>query len=141
MSIRILEKEDYYKNYLELLNQLRSFKKYDFNNFQNILKSINYNDNHNIFVIEKNDLIVGTTTLILEKKFIYGGNTLGHIEDVVVHKDYRNKGYGSKLIDYCIDYCKKNNCAKIGLCSRNDSQEFYLKKGFNIIGNSYSKYF
>ena len=53
MSIRILEKEDYYKNYLELLNQLRSFKKYDFNNFQNILKSINYNDNHNIFVIEK----------------------------------------------------------------------------------------
>ena len=140
MSIRLLEKEDYHKKYLELLNQLRPLDIYDFETFEKIYEIIDNYDNHSIFVIENDNLIVGTVTLVLETKFIYEGDKLGHIEDLVVDRNYRKMGYGGKLIDYCIDYCKKNNCRKIALCSRNNSQEFYYKKGYDVIGNYFAKY-
>lgn len=140
MSIRKLEKKDYSKKYLELLNQLKPIKKYDEDSFNSIFDDIDTNPRHSIFVIEDNNIIVGTVTVLLETKFIYEGDKLGHIEDLVVCKSYRNKGYGGMLVDYCLEFCKKNDCKKIGLCSRVNAQEFYYKKDFDVIGNYFAKY-
>lgn len=140
MSIRLLEKGDYYKNYLQLMNQLRPTNVYSYSRFEKIFNEIQKDKKHNIFVIEEDNIIVGTVTIVLETKFIYEGERLGHIEDLVVDKDYRKKGLGGKLIDHCISFCKANNCRKIGLCSRSNAQEFYYKKGFDVIGNYFAKY-
>jgi len=140
MSIRLLEIGDYHKNYLQLMNQLKPTKIYSYALFKKIFKQIEKNDEHNIFVIEEDGIIVGTITIVLETKFIYEGEKLGHIEDFVVDKNYRKKGYGGNLIEHVINFCKKNDCRKIGLCSRPYAQEFYYKKGFDVIGNYFAKY-
>ena len=140
MSIRKLQKTDYNKRYLELLNQLKPIIRYDQEIFNNIFEDISNDIRHNIFVIEDDGIIVGTITVLLESKFIFMGDKLGHIEDLVVDRSYRNKGYGGMLVNYCIDYCRENGCKKIGLCSRVNAQEFYYKKGFDVIGNYFAKY-
>ena len=42
--------------------------------------------------------IIGTGTIIVEPKLIHGGKSVGHIEDIV-HKDYRNKGIATNIIN------------------------------------------
>ena len=141
MIIRELAYNDFFKEYINLLNKLRNVEHYNYETFLNILSNIKNNKNHKIFVIENNNIICGTITLLIETKFIYGGKSLGHIEDLVVHEKYRNSGLGTQLIDYCIDYAKNNNCKKVALCSRIDAQNFYEKKNFKTIGMYYAQYF
>lgn len=138
--IRPLEVTDYDKHYLALLNQLRPVESYELSSFERVYKDYQDNNQHYIFVIEEENRIVGTITVLLETKFIYEGRKLAHIEDLVVHEDHRKKGYGGKLVDYCVDFCKKQGCKKIALCSRKTAEEFYNKKGFDVIGNYFAKY-
>ena len=138
--IRALEVTDYDKDYLALLNQLRPVEAYDSSSFERVYKDYQDNKQHYIFVIEEENSIVGTITVLLETKFIYEGRKLAHIEDLVVHEDHRKKGYGGKLISYCVDFCKEQGCKKIALCSRKTSEEFYYKKGYDVIGNYFAKY-
>ena len=44
-----------------------------------------------------NDKIAGTTTLLIEPKFIDKGMRVGYIEDVSVRKGYEGSGIGSNL--------------------------------------------
>ncbi len=36
-----------------------------------------------------------------------------YLEDLIVTENYRNKGIGQKLFDYCLSFGKKNSCEKI----------------------------
>lgn len=113
--------------YFELLTQLSKIKKCSLEVFLFYLDNIKKNNNHKIFVIEDNNKIIGNITVILEQKFIRGCKKVGHIEDVVVHKDYRGKGLTRKLLNYVINYCKKNNCYKIILdCS--EEYKIFMKR-------------
>lgn len=62
----------------------------DNENAKNILKKIKTNPLHKIFVAQSdiNGKIVGTTTLLIEPKFINKGMQVGYIEDVSVRKGY-----------------------------------------------------
>jgi ribosomal protein S18 acetylase RimI-like enzyme len=52
-----------------------------------------------------------------------------------VHKNYRGKHYGSKLIEHCIDFLKKLNIDYIHCQAENDiSKKIFLKNNF-IINN------
>ena len=62
-----------------------------------ILRKIKQNPDHIIHVAVDNNKIVGSTTLFIEQKFIHDGGLVGHIEDVVVRKDYEGRGIGMKL--------------------------------------------
>ena len=58
-----------------------------------ILKEIKSNPLHRIFVAVVQDgrnqgLIIGTTTLLVEPKFIFGGGRVAHIEDVAVRAEF-----------------------------------------------------
>jgi len=76
------------------------------------------------------DKVVASTTLIIEQKFIHDGGLVGHIEDVVVSKEYQGKGIGEELILQVLDYAKKNNCYKTILDCTDDVKPFYEKIGF-----------
>lgn len=130
MEIRELKKIDYYLGYFELLTQLSKIKKCSLEVFLFYLDNIKKNNNHKIFVMKDNNKIIGNITVILEQKFIRGCKKVGHIEDVVVHKDYRGKGLARKLLIFAENYCKKNNCYKIILDCSEEYKNFYEKNGF-----------
>ena len=55
------------------------------------------------------------------------------LEDLVVHKKYQGKGYGTKLLEYAIDFAKKKNFLRITLLTdrpENVAQAFFRKHGF-----------
>ena len=82
-------------------------------------------------MIEQNEVIVATVTIILELKLLRGLSTVGHIEDVVVSRDYRGKGLAKQMIQYCMAFCQSHHCYKIILNCKNDLMLFYQKFGFD----------
>ena len=89
---------------LNLLNQLTTTQLFDENRFINIVYSLN--DNHNIFVYLEDNKIVGIITLLIEQKLIHNGACVAHIEDLVVDKNYLNRGIAKKLIKVnMVIYC------------------------------------
>jgi glucosamine-phosphate N-acetyltransferase len=95
-TIRDLEKEDISSgNFLETLENLSSHPTKNKQLAYDILKQIRSNPFHRIFiaVLDRNEDIkknvIGSTTLLVEPKFIYNGGSVGHLEDVVVKKGLR----------------------------------------------------
>ena len=130
VNFRKLQKDDYDKNYLELLEQLTVVGKYDREKFEKIFNSIN----SFIYVLENDNKIIVTGTLLLEQKFIHQGKCVGHIEDIVIHKDYINQGYGQDLIKFLINEAKNMNCYKVILDCYPEFENFYNKNNFKKSG-------
>lgn len=135
LKIRILKSSDYYKGYLTLLSQLNNhiepFTAVQFHeNLQKILKQGSI-----IAVIEDKGSIIATAKLFIEEKF-YSAHA--HIEDVVVHEQYRHRGLGTKLLQFLQYYCEK--CYKISLVSKPELHMFYTNNGFTLSGNHYVKF-
>ena len=58
---------------------------------------------------------------------------IGDIEYVCVDINNRGKGIGNKMMDFAIDYAKKNNISRLELTSGNSriaAHKLYLGKGF-----------
>jgi glucosamine-phosphate N-acetyltransferase len=78
--------------------------------------------------------IIGTATLILETKFIHNGGCVGHIEDVVVHPDFRGKKVGQQLIHELVREARLAGAYKVILNCTPDNIPFYEKCGFTNNG-------
>ena len=126
--IRLLKKEDYFK-YYKLINQ---FRKTDFlyNNFCNFLNEKNIN----VWIIEKNNEIIGSCTILYERKLIHNYGLVAHLEDVVICENYKNKGLGSLLLSEIIKKIKEKNCYKIILNCNEEIKGFYEKNNFIVNG-------
>ena len=133
--IREIEENDLEKGFLETLDFLRNASDLDKNKANEILKKIKQNPNHIIYVAIDNKKIVGSTTLLIEQKFIHDGGLVGHIEDVVVRKDYEGKGIGIKLVTSMLERAKEKNCYKTILDCKDDVKQFYEKIGFKRESN------
>lgn len=82
------------------------------------------------FVAVDGDRVVGTTSLLVEQKFIHGGGRCGHIEDVVVHPDVKLQGVGSTLVRHALDEARKAGCYKVILSCYEDLVPYYERVGF-----------
>jgi len=133
--IREIEEGDLENGFLETLDFLRNTRDLDKNKANEILKKIKQNPNHIIYVAIDNKKIVGSTTLLIEQKFIHDGGLVGHIEDVVVRKDYEGKGIGIKLVMSMLERAKEKNCYKTILDCKDDVKQFYEKIGFKCESN------
>ena len=133
--IREIEEDDLEKGFLETLDFLRNTGDLDKNKANEILKKIKQNPNHIIHVAIDNKKIVGSTTLLIEQKFIHNGGLVGHIEDVVVRKDYEGKGIGIKLVTSLLERAKEKNCYKTILDCKDDVKQFYERIGFKRESN------
>ena len=109
---------------------LRNASSLDKNKVKEILKKIKQNPDHIIHVAIDDEKIVGSTTLFIEQKFIHDGGYVGHIEDVVVRKDYERKGIGIKLVTSMLERAKEKNCYKTILDCKDDVKQFYERIGF-----------
>jgi len=135
--IRKLNVSDYEK-YLNLINQFRSTI-FTLEEYKNILSKIE--NNSTIWVIDYNNELIGTTTIIYEYKFIRNIVKLAHIEDVCIDKNYRNKGIGKLLINFVVNEANKENCYKIILDCDENLENFYKKSGLEKKGIQMAKYF
>jgi len=133
--IREIEEDDLENGFLETLDFLRNASDLDKNKAKEILKKIKQNSNHIIYVAIDNKKIVGSTTLLIEQKFIHDGGLVGHIEDVVVRKDYEGKGIGIKLVTSMLERAKEKNCYKTILDCNDDVKQFYERIGFKRESN------
>ena len=134
--IRKLNINDYEK-YLHLINQ---FRPTIFTNetYKNILSKIE--NNSTIWVVDYNNELIGTTTIIYEYKFIRNIVKSAHIEDVCVDEKYRNKGIGNLLINYVVNEALNENCYKIILDCDEKLENFYKKSGLEKHGIQMAKY-
>jgi len=133
--IREIEEGDLENGFLETLDFLRNASGLDKNKAKEILKKIKQNTNHIIYVAIDDKKIVGSTTLLIEQKFIHDGGLVGHIEDVVVRKDYEGKGIGIKLVTSILECAKEKNCYKTILDCKDDVKQFYERIGFKHESN------
>ena len=116
---------------IELYNYFGENKELNCENFNEILKNILQNNNHNIFLyLDNSDNILGALTLLIEQKFIHNGKCVAHIEDFVVKQEYRSQNIGKDLMDYAINYAKQNNCYKIILDTDSKLVNYYSNYGF-----------
>ena len=130
LIIRKIIESDLENGFLESLDNLRQTSNLEQNSVKNILKRILENENHIIHVAELNGKIVGSTTLLIEQKFIHEGGFVGHIEDVVVNKEFEGQGIGMKLVLSLLDVAKEKKCYKTILNCEDKLIPFYEKIGF-----------
>jgi glucosamine-phosphate N-acetyltransferase len=123
-----MEYEDIDKGFHDVLDNLVPTNIDNKERTKNILQKIKSNSLHKIFVAEDdlNSKIVGTTTLLVEPKFINKGMRVGYIEDVSVRKEYEGLGIGSKLITYATNYAiSREGCRKVLLYCSEKTKPFY----------------
>ena len=135
VEIRDIVESDIENNFLESLDNLRTASNLDKETATNILKKIISNPNHIIHVAEIDGKIVGSTTLLIEQKFIHDGGMVGHIEDVVVSKEFEGRGIGMKLVVSLLEKAEAMNCYKTILDCKKELIPFYERIGFKQESN------
>ena len=135
VKIRVIVESDIDNGFLESLDSLRKASDLDKKIGKDILRKIIVNPDHVIHVAEIDGRIVGSTTLLVEQKFIHNGGRVGHIEDVVVSKEYEGRGLGIKLVSSLLEKAKVMNCYKTILDCQDELIPFYERIGFKQESN------
>lgn len=137
MNIRKLDEKDYIE-YLRLINIFRETN-FTEQQFKETLNKIN-NNNSIIYIIELNNKLIGTGTILFEHKFIHNISKIAHIEDICIDNSYRSKGLGKLLIDYLIKCAEENGCYKVTLYCDDKLEKFYSSCGLERKGIQMAKY-
>jgi glucosamine-phosphate N-acetyltransferase len=74
--------------------------------------------------------IVGTLSLLVERKFIHAGGRVGHIEDVAVRRGFEKRGIGGALVRHATEEARKLGCYKVILNCFERLEPFYASLGF-----------
>ena len=135
LKIRKLQKEDLQKGFLTTLDSLRITSNIDKNKAEEVFEKINSDPNHIIAIAELDEKIIGSATLLIEPKFIHDGGLVGHIEDVVVDKNFQGQKIGNEIIKFLLEFAKNQGCYKTILNCTDDVKEFYKKIGFILSAN------
>ena len=130
IKIRELQKKDLQNGFLTTLDSLKQTSNIDKNKADEVFEKIKSNPNHIIAIAELDGKIVGTTTLLIEPKFIHDGGLVGHIEDVVVEEKFQGQKIGNEIIEFLLEFAKNRGCYKTILNCTDDVKEFYEKIGF-----------
>lgn len=86
-----------------------------------------------VFVLRRDRAIVGMINLLFTISTAEGGFVL-LLEDLVVHKSYRDHGYGSQLLEYAMEFARQKNFLRITLLTDRPeikSQAFFKRHGFS----------
>ena len=126
IEFRSIQKSDL-DDVFELLQQLTEI---DYSNRDKNVCWDNFKKNkysHSIVGLYNNK-IVAYGSIIIENKI--RGELAGHIEDIVVNQNIRNKNIGVELIRELIEIGKKKGCYRITLLCKEHLINFYKKNNF-----------
>lgn len=85
-----------------------------------------------ILVLKIDNKIVGMVSLLYSISTALGGK-VAIMEDMIIDKNYRNQGFGKKLLNEAINFSKSRNCLRMTLLTdfNNDAAiSFYKSVGF-----------
>lgn len=136
MKIRKACLEDIENN---LLNLYQELEEYHYNNRPDIFKKSNIKELKQELVDKINDIIVIEAEGGIQAFAIYTtkdrmSQKVLFIEQVIVDKKSRNKGYFKELINYIKKIAKERECSRIELCCWEfniKAKEIYEHLGFN----------
>jgi len=113
-----------YNNYKQHINSDIS-KEY----FEHFINNI-LNENHHILVIDYENKIIGSGTLLIEEKMTYGGCKMGHVENILIDENMRKKNLGTLLMNELIKIANQQKCYRVDLVCENSLINFYSNVGF-----------
>ena len=85
-----------------------------------------------IFVLRQNGNLLGMINLLFTISTAEGGFVV-LLEDVIVHRECRGRGFGEKLLSHAIEYARKKEFCRITLLTdrlNDDGQRFFRAHGF-----------
>ena len=136
IKIRKLQKKDIANGFLHSLDSLRKVSDLSPKKAQAVFDKISSDPNEVIYIAVIDSKVVGAASIIIEQKFIHGGGKAGHIEDVVVAKEFQGRGIGQKVVCALLEYAQKRGCYKTILDCSDDLIPFYEKLGFKKYSNA-----
>ncbi|MDV2480660.1 GNAT family N-acetyltransferase [Methanoculleus sp. Wushi-C6] len=86
-----------------------------------------------LFILEYGGVPVSTCVLHILPNLTRGARPYGLIENVVTHREHRNRGFGTALLAHVLDHAWEQGCYKVMLLTgRQDPNVFrlYEKAGF-----------
>jgi len=96
-----------------------------------------------IFVLRNQARIIGMINLLITISTAEGGFVL-ILEDLVVHKDHRSQGYGSRLLEHALGYARAKDFLRITLLTdklEEGARSFYEQHGFKQSGMVPMRYY
>ncbi|HEY3867253.1 MAG TPA: GNAT family N-acetyltransferase [Actinocrinis sp.] len=88
---------------------------------------------HDVFVAERDGVVVGTLQLTIIPGLSRRGMTRALIEAVRIAADQRGGGLGTLMVRHAIDEARRHGCGMVQLTSdatRTDAHRFYERLGF-----------
>jgi len=116
---------------IELLQSISEFKPLK-SEYLPLWKSFSEQTNVHSIVAVTGNQIVGYGSIVIEQK-IRGGK-MGHIEDIVSHSLFRQKGVGKAIVDGLFYVAKVEGCYKVALQCKEHNILFYEKCGYEVSG-------
>lgn len=117
------------QGYFDLLSQLTVCSPFDITNHLRTIMSMG-----TIIVAVSDNQIIGSGTVIIEPKIIHGGQCVGHIEDIVVHSEWRGHGIAKTIVQKLYEYAVSKNCYKTILDCSTSVSGLYESCGFIVSG-------
>ncbi|XP_014213326.1 probable glucosamine 6-phosphate N-acetyltransferase [Copidosoma floridanum] len=133
LIFRPLNSKDYDKGFLQLLGQLTNVGNVTRDQFLNRFYGMKCSGGYYVIIVEdlKCKKVIGSATLVIEQKFIHNCGLRGHLEDVVVNKEYRGKQLGKLVVMAVKHLARSLQCYKLTLECRDRLIPFYESLGFN----------
>jgi glucosamine-phosphate N-acetyltransferase len=82
------------------------------------------------WVMSDEDQVIGTASLLVERKFIRRGGWVGHVEDVAVRSENAGQGIGSALVEHITAEACRLGCYKVILNCLDHLIPFYSRLGY-----------
>ena len=123
---------DYEKGICDVLNQL-SVCGTDSKTFEKVFRRM-YEQHDTFVVVAHNtwdDSIIGCGSVFIEPKFLHGGKSCAHIEDIVVTTQSRGQHVGQAIIESLLCISQHTNSYKVILNCSENNVGFYQKCGFS----------
>jgi glucosamine-phosphate N-acetyltransferase len=134
-------REDDFEQVLVLLGQLWPDRSLDKKKLLRVFKQGLKSDMQRYICARAGTNVVGFASLTI-KNNLWQQGYIGHIDELIVDKQYRGKSIGGKLLEHIVKLAKKKDCRRLELDSafqRKKSHKFYERKGFENRGFIFSK--
>ncbi len=131
LSIREMVFDDVYRGFMETLSSLAPVSLTPVEAIR-VFQLRAANVCMRTFVAIMEGRVVGTASLLIERKYLHKGSLSAHIEDVAIHTSMQGRGVGRALIKHATDCAKELGCYKVILDCGDNLIPFYEKSGFYL---------
>ncbi len=133
MTIRELHESEL-GELIELYTHLKDEPLADDCDYERVFAEIKADPRHTILVAVEDNRIVASCVMVIIPNLTRQCHPYCLIENVVTHRDYRKRGFGTALLRFATDSARSQNCYKVMLLTGSKEQatlDFYKKAGFS----------